>query len=86
MSTSRQEKRGLRGHSEANEQSSIQRERERRESSARTQNQEPSILVSLINWPSNVEIPSNQTLFRHLQHFSQNHMFIHYSLENGNKI
>ncbi len=30
MSTSRQEKRGLRGHSEANEQSSIQRERERK--------------------------------------------------------
>ncbi len=78
-------KRGLRGHSEANEQSSIQREIER-ESSARTQNQEPSIPVSLINLPSNVEIPSNQTLFRHLQHFSQNHMFIHYSLENGNKI
>ncbi len=85
MSTSRQEKRGLRGHSEANEQSSIQREREK-ESSARTQNQEPSIPVSLINWPSNVEIPSNQTLFRHLQHFSHYHMFIHYSLENGNKI
>lgn len=58
MSTSRQEKRGLQGHSEANEQrTSVQRLSEReRESSARIQKQKQSRLVSLVNLPFNVEI------------------------------